>query len=275
MGIDTTDIQKAATAVEGSGVCAGLWGIEGITGNGDVMTDSYESDKGAYGPGNANANGDLCSCRDIVVNGTVDVYGDAMHGSGYDFTAYGNSYNVYGIIDEHACGLPTFEDQFEAVRASNDNAMIGLTAKGNDPFNGSPWDLYVTGNDALTLAPGTYYFTSAMIDGGARIMVTGPTKIFVDGPTTWTGGGLVNLTGDPKNLITYSSGDDVIITGGSNFYGAVVAPKSTVYLTGGEDFYGTVLSRILDMDGNNRIHVDESLVEALYGIKAYGPILVK
>jgi hypothetical protein len=275
IGTMTTHVRRDAVAVSGSGTCAGIWGLEGVTTDGGIVTDSYDSYAGAYGPGNMRPHGDVCSCRDIIVNGVGNIRGDAMYGEGYQFVPYGTSYEVTGVIDDHYCDMPSFDVDFDDPAINNDNATIGLTARGRDPFNGSPWDLYVTGNDHLTLAGGTYYWTSAMIDGQAYVEVLGPTTIYVTGSANFTGGGLVNTTGDPKDLIIYCSGDVVNLSGNAGFYGGVIAPSSTVILEGTGDYYGTILSRVLDVDGDSTIHVDESLVFELFGLEAMAPRLVE
>lgn len=275
MGFFDTDVRRHAVAVMGGGKCTGIWGIDGISASGELLTDSYVSADGPYGGSNVYANGDLCSCRDIFVEGDVEVFGDAMYGDGYSFIPEGTAYDVYGIVTDHECSLPTFENKFASVRGLNDNASIGLTSRGRDPFNGSPWDLYVTGNDSLTLSGGTYFLTSAMLDGQATITITGPTEIYVDGPAYFTGGGLINATGDPHNLIIHSSGNDLTFTGGSDFYGAIIAPESTVYFTGGMVAYGTIIADYLDTDGSATIHVDETLVNDLFDEKVVVPVLVQ
>lgn len=275
MGINTTNISKEAVALVGSGRCAGIWGLEGVTVDGSIRTDSYDSSQGNYAPGHALPNGDLCSCRDIVANGGVEIYGDAKYGYGYDFIPYGTSYYVYGAIEDHICGVPSFTADFEGAAVNNDNATIGLTARGRDPFNGSPWDLYVTGNDSLTLTGGTYYFTSVTIDGQAPLYVTGPSIIYVTGPAYFTGGGVVNASQNPSDLLIYSSDPILNMSGNAAFYGAIIAPQSDVVFVGTSDAFGTILAKTLDFDGDANVHVDQQLVFELFGLETVAPILVK
>jgi len=276
MGINTTDVSKEAIALVGSGRCAGIWGLEGITADGNIRTDSYDYNKlGGYVPGHALPNGDICSCEDIVANGGIEIFGDAMYGDGYAFIPSGTAYYVYGVIDDHNCGAPSFTADFIDAEINNDNATIGLTTKGRDPFNGSPWDLYVTGNDSLTLTGGTYYFTSVMIDGQATLNITGPTIMYVTGPAYFTGGGIFNVSQNPSDLLIYSSDPTLNMSGNAAFYGAVIAPQSDVVFEGTSDYYGTIVGQTLDFDGDTNIHVDESLVYELFGIESVAPILVK
>ena len=81
--VTDADVERSATALNGSGRCAGVWGLEGITVHGDVYTDSYSSAEDTYGNGPVYQNGDLCSCQDVRIGGSAEIHGDALHGSGY------------------------------------------------------------------------------------------------------------------------------------------------------------------------------------------------
>lgn len=275
IGVPSTDIAKGATAIAGGGTCAGVWGLEGITADGDLISDSYDSRIGAYGPGNIYPNGDICSCSDIIFNGGVEIRGDAMYGYDHRFVPSGKSYEVWGMVGPHNLNVPVPWIDMAGASATNDNATMPRTVRGRDPFGGSQWDLYVTGNDSLTLPGGKYYLTSALIDGRAFITVTGPTEFYLSGDGTFTGGGIVNASKDPKNLVIYSTGSTLTLTGSSGFYGGVVAPNADIQMYGTTNVYGTVLGRVLDFDGDARIHVDEAMVRDLYGVNPVAPVLVQ
>ena len=187
----------------------------------------------------------------------------------------GTAYEVWGVIDDHPCGTPSFEDGFAEAAVDNDNDTIGLTDNGNDPFQGSPWDLRIGGNDNLTLTGGTYYFTSVLLLGQGTLHIAGPTTIFVTGPADFRGGGIFNDSQDPSDLVIYCSDPTVKLRGGSGFYGAVIAPDSDVEMVGTSDFYGTLLARTLDFIGDAMLHVDETLVWDIFGIDPEAPVLVK
>lgn len=275
MGHRFTDIRRSATAVAGGGRCAGIWGMEGVRFNGDVMTDSYRSSLGVYGPGNVYPNGDVCSCRDIIGKGSISIRGNAMYGQGYDFITAGTAYEVTGVVREQGCGLPQFDIDYDWAAIENDNTLIPLTSQGRNPFQGQSYNLSLAGNDYLTLPPGTFYFNSLKLAGQAYIEITGPTTLYINGDATLLGGGVVNVTQDPHNLIIYASGPNAKLTGTAGFYGAFIAPTATVTLSGTFDGYGTLLSRILESQGDAQFHVDEDLVFDLFGIKAIAPVLVE
>ncbi|MCH8879142.1 MAG: hypothetical protein IID34_04580, partial [Planctomycetes bacterium] len=89
LGISQANLGARAVALVGGARCAGIWGLEGITGSGDISTDSYRSEDGAYGAGNIYANGDLCSNQDIALDGNVTIWGDVMYGPGYGLSTSG------------------------------------------------------------------------------------------------------------------------------------------------------------------------------------------
>lgn len=275
MGIDTTDVIKSATALVGSGKCAGVWGLEGITVRGDVITDSYHSDEGGYGDGEIYANGDLCSCRDLDLMGGVSIRGDAMYGEGYTYTAHGGSHEVWGVVDDFPCGMPTFDFDMEDATLNNDNDTIGLTDYGRSPFPRRPWDLILIEDDNVTLTGGTYFFTSVRLRGQSTITVTGPTIIYVSGGASFTGGGVLNVTEDPANLTIYGTGRTMVFSGTSVQYASVIAPQTDIVMHGTVDYYGTMLGKSLEITGTFNLHVDEKVVLDLFGIEMTAPVLVE
>ncbi len=274
LGVSNTDIVKQAIALCDSGRCRGVWGLEGVLGVGDVITDSFDSRLGPYGDGNRGQNGDICSNQDIRINGDTSIHGDAMYGPGYSFDTSGTSWEVWGVVDDICCPVEAPVVDASGARSVNDNDLIGLTDYGRDPLVGGA--LRLIEDDNLTLVPGTYYFRSVNIVGQATLTVTGPTHIYVDGNANFAGGGILNVTQDPQNLILYGTGHNFTLAGGTGFYGAVVAPDSNVVLLGNADYYGTLIGRTLDMRGTSSLHVDEAVVaDLLGGDGSVSPVLVR
>lgn len=275
LGINESQVTRSATAISGSGVCGGIWGIGGLSVNGNVTTDSYVSTAGAYGGSNVHPNGDLCSCREVVISGSVEIFGDVRYGEGYDLTVHGTPAEIYGTRGETSCGLTVPEIDIEAAAAENDNATIGLTDEGRNPLVGNHWDLRLSGQDNLTLTGGTYYFNSILIVGDATLTITGPTTIYIEGDARFAGGGIVNATQNPQDLTIYSTGGNLDITGTAGFYGAIIAPDTDVDLTGTSEFFGILVGGFVSIPGNTDIHVDETLVEEFLGLRSVAPILVQ
>ena len=274
IGVSTTDIGREAVGALGSGACTGVWGLNGITGNGNIYTDSYNPDDGPYGTGDLYPNGDLCSNVDISLAGSVEIFGDVMSGEGYGVDIAGGSSEIWGVVGDQSLDMvpPTFD--MDAAMLNNDNDSIGLTDGGGDPFNGE-WDLGLHGMENLTLDGGTYYFTTASLTGQSTITVNGPTEIYVSGNASFAGGGIINATQDPSNLTIYSTGDELVLTGTAGFYGTVIAPETEVILVGTSDYYGIIIAGILNISGNASIHIDESVVVEIFGEDSISPVLVR
>lgn len=266
------DVEREAVAV-GSRTCGGIWGLEGVRINGSVRTDSYDSTEGGYSFLTANADGDICSGRDIDIMGSGEVNGDIMTGFGYSANIAGAAATITGITTSSLDGATAPEVELGDAESDNDNATIGLTDEGRDPFS-SGWNLAMNSDDNLTLISGTYFFESITLRAGATLTVTGPTTIYVAGDVDATGNGISNVTEDPANLTLLVAGSSVILNGSSAFYGSVLAPNAEVTLSGSSDMYGAVIGGTVVMRGDFEFHVDESLaiVEAM---QAPPPMLVK
>jgi hypothetical protein len=112
--------------------------------------------------------------------------------------------------------------------------------------------------------------------GQSTLTITGPTQIYVDGNAKFAGGGVVNVSQNPRNLTIYGAGHEFKFAGGSGFYGAIVAPESDVTLLGNAEYYGVLVGRTLDMRGTSFLHVDEAVVADLFGGDgAVAPVLVE
>jgi len=268
-----TDVTREAVAVA-SGHCGGIWGLQGITSGGGVITDSYNSTEGPYNALSAYDNGDLCSGRDIKIGGSFEVNGDVMAGFGYEVTVAGNAGDVTGITTNNSGGVEGPEVEIGDFEYHNDNTTIGRTSDGKSPWYKSTAQIDIQSQSYLTLAPGTYVFDSIKLAGGATIRVTGPTTIYVKGDIAAGGGAITNVTQDPHNLTIMSLGENVKVSGGAGFYGSIVAPDATVVLGGTSDYYGAVIGQTVEMGGDFVFHVDESLVETNW-IAPPQPMLVR
>jgi hypothetical protein len=262
-GIGATEVAREAVALSDSGRCRGIWGLVNTFGSGTIETDSYDSRLGPYGAGNMDQNGDICCNEDVAFNGSVTIRGDVMCGPGYTVDIGGGSGEIWGVVSQLPHQLePPVVDPSEA-RFDNNNDTITLTDLGNDPWQGG--GIRLSSDDNLALEPGTYYFEYVNMTGQSTITVTGPTMIYVDGDGKFGGGGIVNVTHDPANLMIYGTGEELKLAGGSGFYGAVVAPDSDLELVGTAEYFGTLIARTIDMAGTSIIHVDEAVVDDLFG----------
>lgn len=259
MGKYSTDVLREAVAL-GSSKCGGIWGLRGVRVDGSVVTDSYDSDDGIYLADTAGDNGDICSGRDVTINGGVEVDGDVMCGFGYEVDINGGAGEISGTTTSNSSPVTGPVPDFGNIRYVNDNSTIGLTDGGRSPWRaGGGWNLYVTANDNAGVPPGEYYMDTITMRSGATITVSGKTTFYVAGKVNASGAGIANVTSDPQNLTIISKGTAFEIGGTADFYGSVLAPYADVNLHGDSQWYGAVVGGTVWVHGNVKFHVDESL----------------
>jgi len=257
MGKYSTNVTREAVALA-SGPCAGIWGLEGVKVTGNVLTNSYISDDGPYSAATAGENGDICSGRNITVNGGVEVDGDVMCGFGYEVTTNGNP-EITGLTTANTGPVTAPTLNFGNITSVNDDAKLGLTKSGKSPYKGGTGNLYLNANDNLDFPPGNYYFKSITMHSGSTLTVSGPTTVYVGGNVDASGAGVLNKTSDPGNFSIIAAGTSFEIGGSFDFYGSVLGPNADVKLHGDSQFYGGVIGRTVTLLGNFQVHVDESL----------------
>jgi len=154
-------------------------------------------------------------------------------------------------------------------------------------------DITLSGNETLTLTPGTYKINSLSISGNANITVApdpvtgqyGPIILNVanqqttannsNTPITITGNAINNPTYDPSllQIVCCASGTPanptIQIAGNGASAAVVYAPNATVDLKGNATFYGSVIaSQLLDV-GNGAIYYDMKLRKKLFTVGNY------
>lgn len=277
IGHTSTDVSREAIA-QVAPTCGGVWGLDEVKVPGNVVVDSYFSTEGDYSAGSANDNGDVCSNGPMNVSGSIEIHGDVI---GDPVEVAGGKAIITGYIDELDKPVEVPPVDFGDVATNNDNATIGLTDQGRDPFPSGGkylggWNLVIRANDNLTLAPGTYYFDSAVLGSKmltGSITLTGPTTIYVAGDFGAAGKAQLNTTRNPHNLTIYSSGSKFKLAGKAAVYGSIFAPNTDVMLVGNAEMYGALIGKTVKMAGNFNFHVDESL-PLVHSLKR-APFLVK
>lgn len=151
------------------------------------------------------------------------------------------------------------------------------------PTPGEYRDINLSGNDTVSLPPGTYNINSVSISGNGVLQIVpdpvtgkyGPVIINVTGnnqtnPITLTGNGFSNPTYDPSQLQFIYAGTGTVKVAGNGASAAVVyAPNAAVDFKGNGAFYGAVVANtVLDV-GNGAIHYDRRLQKKLYTVGNY------
>jgi hypothetical protein len=214
-----------------------FFGKEYVTLGGGMITDSFDSRVADYNSATAGSFGSVRS------NGDVNVSSAAVDG---DATASGvvsisNGSSVSGVSTD---GAPKLE--FPAVAACGPPYSDGTGISGT-----------------VTLADGTYCFSTIKESSHGLLEVNGPVNIYVTGDVDATGDGINNTTKLASNFQLYSSynysGQGVRIRSHANTYVAVYAPDTCVKASGGSDFFGSMISRCVDTAGGSGLHYDEAL----------------
>ena len=254
-GHEFSDVKVVSVAYTPSGDCGAIIGEKAVSLNSSVTTDSYS---GAYSPGSAKENGDVCSCGDITLTSSAVVKGDATPGYDHEVNVNSTAY-VTGSMDSGEC--PVLADvDFGDVATNNDNDNIGLTDEGNDPFEDGPYAFALNSSDSLTLPGGTYYFSSFSINSSSQLRFTGPTVIYVTGSFQIDSTGIINETQIPENLIILiSSNEEVKIKSSVDFHGVIYAPNAHVVNDSSVDFFGAIFGDEVTLNSSVEIHYDEAL----------------
>jgi hypothetical protein len=229
-------------------------------GNGTVSVkdDSYDSRNGGYGGGNVlehatvGTNSSAANAVEILPKG--EVHGDVVVGAGATIPAscVDNRGTITGLITKEPTPV-----LLPSVRTVPPNAVhLG--------------DVYLDGNDTMTLNAGTYYMTDLDILGSAQMICNGKVVIYLDESTDKSspdirigGNGMVNTSGIASNLVLYCKDDvvDIAISGAAAFYGGIYAPKATITLNAG-DVYGSLIGKVVNLNGSTaNMHYDEALYD--------------
>jgi cytoskeletal protein CcmA (bactofilin family) len=234
-----------------------MLGIDFVNLDDRVVVDSYDSAQGDYDPLTAGAKGDIKSNGDInldtnnIVEGSVQAGGDVT--LGFDT-------NITGPIND-GVSPTTFIAVNTSYQPTNSNDT-GISPPG--AYDSGTRNLFVA--NTVTLDPGTYYFNRINLNAGATLEISGPVIIYMTGPMHAVGGGMINTSKNPANLLIFSSasGSNAIEldAGTGEFYGAV-------YLLDGEfdiddsnwKFYGSIIAKEVDIDDDVEVHYDVALAK--------------
>jgi hypothetical protein len=233
-----------AYAVQGTGA---------VTFSGGAGTDSYDSDVGAYNvAGNKGANGDIYSAISIAIGEDTPppIQGDSKS---------------LGAID---CG-PT--DQ-SGTCDPNTTTPPPAPATVSCPVGPTYTALSISGTTTvLPVPPNAYYYSSITVSGGSGRLnfnfTTTPKQhvdVWVSGAVTVSGGAQINnLSQEPPLLTFWGCGTNTAkwtLSGGSDAFFAVYAPKHELVISGGSGFFGAFVgAKVTVSGGATRVHYDEAL----------------
>jgi hypothetical protein len=225
----------------------GVYAENLISLSGNSAFDSYNSINGAYGGSNKSSAGEMAV--NSTAPGSISLNGNSkINGSVY--VGYGGASNT----------VSTTQNSTITGTRSNLSQTWSSPDSPETPEGATPITLNVSGNNTVTLAPGTYFVSSLKVSGNGKIRTTGAVKIYVEGEIDLSGNGVVVPNNRPENLLLYSTGDSAVkISGNGSFYGGIFAPNSAVAASGNGDVFGAVVSKTYTQSGNSATHFDLAL----------------
>ena len=222
-----------------------------VAGNSVVSSEGVGTGASQGEAGHVRSNGD------VVLDGSIEIHGDAVAGPGRSVRISGQplvtgqklvATAVYDCAPIDLAALRT------ALLASNDNARLPVTEKGKPALSGpNGRTLDLSGKDTLTLPAGTYLFDEIRLAGNSRVRVDGPVQILVIGGIDIKGGSHVNLDGNPYHVRLWSQGTSLAIASQSNVHAFLYAPAASVLLSGQSRIVGGVQADKVEIVGGSRV----------------------
>ncbi len=266
----------------------GVCGCDKVTISGGGMVDSFNSKSGTYASQATHTDaennpyaGGTASVYTTNTSGNVSISGGSIHGDVKAAGTYSGGAHIYGALTQGVTASACDPVGVTALVKSADPSA-GVTP---GSYNGNPLtidassgvlnykDFTVSGGKTATITgsgPVKLYIEGNMtLSGGSRLLVSSGINLTIyiggdlsKGDLSISGGGIVNLNGDPTTLTIYSSANNgkVDISGDSAFYGLVYAPLANVTMSGGSDFFGAVRGKtVTQSSGSGRFHYDEAV----------------
>lgn len=274
----------------------GMFGKDSIKINGNVTTDSYNSEDGSYNsqiPGN---NGSIrtngTSNGAITVNGNSDINGNIQYGPGGSNKTVkitGNSKIDDGDADPSnditAAPAPLNLPEIEIPPITD---PIGIPLG-----KGAVKSVSYNGNHTINInTDGVYEVDDFSINGNVTVNFNGDIALVINNAFSANGNAEFNVNGSltiyakksfkmngnvhnnknaptsdqqPKNFIIYGlpTCTDVHVNGNAGLVGVVYAPDAEVQFNGNAGAFGAVIGKKIDLNGNVKFHYDESLGELM------------
>ena len=232
--------------------------ILSIVANG--ILDSYDSERGPYLPGTADSAANIWANGDIYLKATVKGDATAVGTADADQTGV-----VTGVTTSGAAPLAPMD--IIACPAG------GFTPTANVPngpgisYNSVAGVLTVSGGKTLTLADTSYFFSSIVLTGNAKLVFPGSPRanVYLRDSLNAGSGTISNQSANAAALSFASCGasatpaDWTLRSVGPAAYYSVYAPNHVVEETGGGDYHGAVVAANYLSTGGGKFHYDEAL----------------
>jgi hypothetical protein len=244
-----------------------------------TVVDSYDSAFGTYSTtSNRTANGGIASASTAagaISLGSAHVYGTGETGPGGTITPGSGALGDVAWNATHTGIQPGSTNNDMNVAFPSNTLPAGVSfpltsstlttyANTTNSFSGGwalPKAVYITGNVMLYI-PGNITINAGgfiQINPGASL------TIYCSGNTVKiTGGGVVNLNGNPSSFtyVGLAGNKNVTIGGGGTFYGTINAPQADLSISGNGDFFGAAIGKTYTASGGGNFHYDGQLAKA-------------
>jgi cytoskeletal protein CcmA (bactofilin family) len=119
----------------------------------------------------------------------------------------------------------------------------------------------LTGNQTLTLEPGTYHLSGLVLRGNSQLIINNVQEavtLYVTGNVEVSGAASLRTTATgPEDFSLYVQGNNTVtLVSNGAFYGLIYAPESLLALSGTGDFYGAFVGRAITVNGDVTINYD-------------------
>jgi hypothetical protein len=222
--------------------------------------DAYDSDLGPYSAGTADSTS-LWANGDMTVTQTT-VKGDATASGSITF---GQNGVVTGASASGATAITPMDIIPCPAGGFTPTALIppgpGIS------YSSLSGVLTVSGGKTLTLTDTSYFFSSIVLTGNAKLVFPGTAhaSVVLRDSLNAASGVVSNQSGKSAALSFASCGTSAtpaywaLSSGGSSSYYTVYAPNHVVYETGGGDFYGAIVASVYYATGGGKFHYDGAL----------------
>ncbi|MCE7869662.1 hypothetical protein DYH09_04700 [bacterium CPR1] len=256
----------------GSRPVTGAYYAHSLTLGGGSWTDSYDSTKGSYSSQKPGTRGDISTnSKDpgsirlsggSSVKGTISIGVGGVVGPGTPERSTKNTRNTVwkdaktSSLDEEALSKKIELPAVTVPSLGPSQGDLKVNSKGASPAPGRYEDVSVSGGGTLTLGAGIYVVDSLKLTGGGKLSTSGAVRIYVRKKLDLSGGGVVNPSEKPANLVLMlAEGADAKITGGTM---VVYGPGAEIKLSG-SDLFGAIVGGKVSAAGGSRVHFDEAL----------------
>jgi hypothetical protein len=222
--------------------------------------DAYDSDLGPYSLATADS-------TSLWANSTMTVTQTTVKG---DATAVGTiTLGSYGIVTGASTTGATAITPMDIIpcQAGGFTPTASVPSGPGISYNSVSGVLTVSSGKTLTLTDTSYFFSSIVLTGNAKLVFPGSPRanVYLRDSLNAGSGTIVNQSANAAALSFASCGTSAtpaywaLSSNGASSYYTVYAPNHVVYELGGGDFYGAIVASIYYATGGGKFHYDLAL----------------